>query len=185
MNTQNFFIALVPPLQIQTAVNEIKAYFMQQYGSRKAFNSPPHITLQAPFKWSTEQDLAELTAGLKDFAAGQERVAISLRNFGAFPPKVIYIDVVKTPELMELYHDLAALMATKYNVADHRYRTFCPHMTVAFRDLTKAAFHQAWPAFQQKQLAFDFVAQHLSLLRHNGQQWQIYQEYPLGKSAAS
>ena len=135
--------------------------------------------------WSTEQDLEELTAGLEEFAAKKEKVAIALRNFGAFSPKVIYVDVVQSPGLMTLHDELAALMKTKYGIADHRYRSFCPHMTVAFRDLTKAAFHQAWPEFQQKQLAFDFVAQHLTLLRHDAQQWQIYQEYPLAKSAAS
>ena len=183
MVLQRFFIALVPPPEIQAFVNEIKDYFKQQYDSRKAFNSPPHITLQAPFEWSTEQDLDELIETLKGFAdkrRGKE-VAIALRNFGAFPPKVIYVDVVQSRELMALHHELAKLMETKYGIADHRYRSFCPHMTVAFRDLTKAAFHQAWPEFQQKTLAFDFTAQNLTLLHHDGQQWQIYQEYPFSK----
>ena len=182
MVLQRFFIALVPPPEIQAAVNEIKGYFKQQYGSRKAFNSPPHITLQAPFEWSTEQDLDELMEGLKGFAdKSKGEVAIALRNFGAFPPKVSYVDVVHSPELMALQHELATLMETKHGITDHRYRSFCPHMTVAFRDLTKAAFHQAWPEFQQKTLVFDFTAQNLTLLRHNGQRWQVYQDYPLNK----
>ena len=182
MVLQRFFIALVPPPEIQAAINEIKDYFKRQYDSRKALNSPPHITLQAPFEWSTEQELNELVEGLKGFASERKgEIAIALRNFGAFPPKVIYVDVVQNPELMALQHELATLMETKYGIVDRRYRSFCPHMTVAFRDLTTTAFHQAWPEFQQKTLAFDFTAQNLTLLRHNGQRWQVYQNYPLSK----
>lgn len=183
MNSHRFFIALVPPSEIQAAVNEIKHYFEQCYSSCKAFNSPPHITLQAPFEWSSERDLDELVEGLKKFAAERDEVAIALRNFGAFPPKVIYIDVSQNPELMALQQDLAKFVEKKYGISDSRYRRFCPHMTVAFRDLTKAAFHQAWPEFQQKTLTFNFTARHLTLLRHNGQRWQIYQNYWLGVSS--
>ena len=183
MNSHRFFIALVPSPEIQLAVNEIKGYFEQHYGARKAFNSPPHITLQAPFEWSSDREVDELIEGLKEFAVGREKIAIALRNFGAFPPKVIYVDVVQTPELMALQKDLATMMEDKYGIADQRYRSFCPHMTVAFRDLTKAAFYQAWPEFQQKTLRFDFTAQRLTLLHHDGQRWQPYQSYSFEASA--
>ena len=179
MNLQRFFIALVPPPEIQTSINEIKRYFQEHYGARKAFNSPPHITLQAPFMCSSDRTLDELTEGLRKFAMGREGIAISLRNFEAFPPNVIYVDVVQKTELMALHKDLAVFMENNYGIVDRRYPNFCPHMTVAFRDLTKAAFHQAWPEFQHKTLAFDFTAQSLTLLRHDGQRWQIYQDYAL------
>lgn len=181
MYPQKFFIALLPPPEVQTSIHKIKAYFAEHYDSHKAFNSPPHITLQPPFGWPEETNLKELTDGLKDFAVKREKVAIALRNFGAFPPKVIYVDVVKSTGLMGLQNELALFMKTHYNKTDKRYRDFCPHMTVAFRDLTKTAFHQAWPEFQAKSLAFDFIASHLTLLRHNGQRWQIDEEYPFAK----
>ncbi|MEM7062331.1 MAG: 2'-5' RNA ligase family protein [Cyanobacteria bacterium P01_B01_bin.77] len=177
MVLQRFFIALVPPPEIQTSVNEIKHYFAEHYGSCKALNSPPHITLQAPFEWSDE--LGELTEGLRQFALERMGGVIALRNFGAFPPNVIYVDVTQTPYIMLLQRDLSAFMKTTYRVADRRYPNFCPHMTVAFRDLTKAAFHQAWPKISQKPFKADFIAQELALLRHDGQRWQINQTYPL------
>ncbi|MBX2862202.1 MAG: 2'-5' RNA ligase family protein [Leptolyngbyaceae cyanobacterium MAG.088] len=185
MNSQRFFIALVPPPEIQAAVDDIKAYFKQQYGASKAFNSPPHITLQAPFEWSKERALDELTAGLNEFATGRHEVAIALRNFGAFPPKVIYVDVIHNPALMALQKDLARFMEVNYGIIDRRYNHFCPHMTVAFRDLTKAAFEQAWPEFVKKKIAFDFTAQKMTLLHHNGQKWQVYQDYFLHKTMPS
>ncbi|ESA35406.1 2 -5 rna ligase [Leptolyngbya sp. Heron Island J] len=185
MNSHRFFIALVPPPKIQASVNEIKRYFKQHYASRKAFNSPPHITLQAPFEWPSDRGLDELIEGLKWFALKRGKIAIALRNFGAFPPKVIYVDVVQNPELMVLQKDLATFIENRYGIADHRYRNFCPHMTVAFRDLTKTAFHQAWPEFQQKTLTFNFTAQQLTLLRHDGQRWQTYQNYSFENSTST
>lgn len=185
MDSQRFFIALVPPPEIQASVNQIKHYFKEHYDSSKALNSPPHITLQAPFNWPNGQDLEELTAGLQEFSQSKGKVAIALRNFGAFPPKVIYVDVVHTPGLMTLQRELSAFMKARYGFTDRRYSNFCPHMTVAFRDLKKAAFLQAWPEFKQKTLEFDFMAQALTLLRHNGQNWQIHQSYPLNKTARS
>ena len=183
MNSHRFFIALVPPPEIQAAIDEIKGYFEQQYGARKAFNSPPHITLQAPFEWPSDRGVDELIGGLKEFAVRREKIAIALRNFGAFPPKVIYVDVIQTPELMALQQDLVTLMENKYGIADQRYHSFCPHMTVAFRDLTKTAFHQAWPEFQQRTLTFNFATQQLTLLRHDGQRWQTYQNYSFDAAA--
>ena len=179
MDLQRFFIALVPPPEIQASVNEIKRHFEERYGSRKAFNSPPHITLQAPFEWSGDRSLDDLSRGLGALAKGQQGVAIALRNYGAFPPHVIYLDVVKSPGLMELQQELAAFMDSSFSLVDRRYPTFCPHMTVAFRDLTKTAFYQAWPEFDQKVIKFDFMAMDLVLLRHDGQQWQPYQTYPM------
>ena len=178
MDSQRFFIALVPPPEIQAPVNDIKHYFKEHYNSRKALNSPPHVTLQAPLLRSNHRNLNELTEGLRRFAQGREGVAITLRNFGAFPPRVIYVDVVKSLGLMALQKDLSAFMQTRYGIVDRRYASFCPHMTVAFRDLSKAAFQRAWPEFQQKSVKFDFLAQNLTLLRHDGQRWQIYQDYP-------
>ena len=180
MDSQRFFIALVPPPEIQASVNRVKQYFAQTYGASKAFNSPPHITLQPPFEWPSNRDMGELDRGLRDFAMGKGVVAIALRNFGAFPPKVIYIDVIQHPSLMTLKKDLSALMKNRYGCVDPRYPDFCPHMTVAFRDLTQAAFHQAWPEFEQKLLTLDFTAQTLTLLRHDAQQWQIHQAYSFG-----
>ena len=178
MALQRFFIALVPPEELQAVVQGIKGHFAEHYGSHKAFNSPPHITLQPPFDWPND-DVDELTDGIRRFAANRERVAIALRNFGAFPPRVIYVDVLQTQALMALQQAISALMDSHYGVTDRRYPHFCPHMTVAFRDLTKSAFNQAWPKFQAKSFTADFTACRITLLRHNAQ-WQIYQHYPLG-----
>ena len=47
-----FFIALLPPLKVQKYATKVKEHFAQQYNTKAALKSPPHITLQPPFFWS-------------------------------------------------------------------------------------------------------------------------------------
>ncbi|MTJ07719.1 2'-5' RNA ligase family protein [Anabaena sp. UHCC 0204] len=54
---------------------------------------------------------------------------------------------------------------------------FVPHLTVAFRDLTKQNFRTAWPEFVQRQLHFEYTATHLTLLIHNGKCWNIKSKF--------
>ncbi len=180
MNSSNsrFFIALLPPPDIQDYANQIKQHFADRYGSRAAQKSPPHITLQPPFTWSNAE-VSVLEDYLRRFAHSREVVAIALEGFAAFPPRVIYINVLKTQELLALQADLMAYVET-LGIVDpvSKTRPFAPHMTVAFRDLTKQNFRAAWAEFQQRQLHFEFIATDLTLLIHDGKRWNVKAEFP-------
>lgn len=173
-----FFIALVPPQDIQDYTNQIKQYFAEQYASSGAQKSPPHITLQPPFEWA-DSNVSVLEAALKEFASEQQPVPITLSGFDAFAPRVIYINVVKSQALLTLQANLMAYLASHLGIVDQvsQSRPFAPHMTVAFRDLTKQNFRVAWPEFQQRQLNFEFTAENLTLLLHDGKRWQIKSEF--------
>ena len=174
-----YFIALLPPADFQAEVTTIKEYFAAQYNSSHALKSPPHITLQAPFKWD-EGRLPELAQVLAEFAPGYPPVPIILSGFGAFPPRVIYINPLKTPELMAVQADLTARLQSNLGIVDEKDsgRPFSPHMTVAFKDLSKSAFKTAWPEFKQRPLFFQFDATNLTLLVHEGGRWQVKSEFP-------
>jgi 2'-5' RNA ligase len=173
-----FFIALLPPVEIQEAVRAIQQDFADRFGSRAAQKSPPHITLQPPFYWNTES-LPELEDCLQGFVRRRSPVPIQLSGFGAFAPRVIYVDVVSTPELMRLKQDFNRQVVAGLGgklVGDQR--PYVPHMTVAFRDLTRQNFRAAWPEFQAKPFEFGFIAQRQTLLIHNGQRWTVHTELP-------
>ncbi|MBV8885505.1 MAG: 2'-5' RNA ligase family protein [Chroococcidiopsidaceae cyanobacterium CP_BM_RX_35] len=169
-----FFIALLPPPAIQDYVNQLKQEFADRYDSRSAQRSPPHITLQPPFAWSVEQ-VSVLEQYLSNFANGRESVPVTLSGFGAFPPRVIYINVLKTQALLTLQTDLMTDLEGTLGIVDpiSKTRTFSPHMTVAFRDLTRQNFMVAWSEFQQRQLQFEFTATKLTLLIHDGRRWNV------------
>jgi 2'-5' RNA ligase len=86
---------------------------------------------------------------------------------------------VKSPELLTLQANLMAYVESKLEIVDKvsKTRPFAPHMTVAFRDLTKQNFKAAWPEFEKRQLYFEFTAEKLTLLLHDGKRWNIKSEF--------
>lgn len=178
--TSLFFIALLPPQEIQDYATEIKQYFAERYDSRHALKSPPHVTLQPPFEWATE-NLKVLEECLSSFARTRSPIPVTLSGFDAFVPRVIYINVLRTPQLLSLQADLMNHVERNLGIVDpvSKKRPFAPHMTVAFKDLTKQNFKAAWPEFQKRSLQFEFTAAQLTLLKHDGQQWNIIAEFPL------
>lgn len=175
-----FFIALLPPPEIQAEATRLKEYFRDRYRSQAALRSPPHITLQAPFGWP-DQERDRLIKTLTQFRFSTPSIPVQLTGFGAFPPRVIYIDVEHTPALMTLQAELSQYLAETLQVVDPRSRDhpFRPHLTVAFRDLKPVAFRQARPEFQERAIAASFELSSFTLLRHTGQQWIVHQRFSL------
>lgn len=174
-----FFIALLPPQPIQNQITEIKHYCAQTYHSRHALKSPPHITLQPPFEWLTE-DLPILEQQLSTFALNHAPIPITLSGFNAFPPRVLFVDVIKTPELINIQKQLMDNLEQQLNIVHQvsKKRLFSPHVTVAFKDLSKTAFQTAWLEFSQRPIYFEFTVPQLTLLIHNGHTWNIKTEFP-------
>lgn len=178
----------MPPQPIQDFANAVKQEFADRFASRGAQKSPPHITLQPPFEWLV-QEIATLEQALSQFAQTSSSVPVTLSGFAAFPPRVIFINVLKTPELLTLQQTLMAQVETSLGIVDAvgKTRPFAPHMTVAFRDLTKPNFRAAWAEFQGRSLQVageelaqvTFLASHITLLIHNGQRWNIHRGFPL------
>jgi 2'-5' RNA ligase len=174
-----FFIALLPSEEIQAYANQVQQIFADRYDSRAALKSPPHITLQAPFEWLVGE-MEALERSLSEFALQQAPVPITLSDFGAFVPRVVFINVVKTPELLALQAALMAHMEATLGIVDPigKARPFAPHLTVGFRDLTKPNFRAAWAEFQHQPVQFEFTAAQLTLLIHNGQRWNVCSQFP-------
>ncbi|MFB6275341.1 MAG: 2'-5' RNA ligase family protein [Halothece sp.] len=178
-NQQLCLIALLPPQAVQDEANAIKDHFAKVYQSSHAQKSPPHITLQPPFKWAKDQ-IAQLKTTLKQFSHRQPAIPVTLSGFGAFPPRVIYIHVEKTPEILAVQKALMDHLEQQLDLVDStaKSRPFVPHMTVAFKDLTKSNFRKAWPVYQDKPFNYEFTIHELTLLLHNGKRWEIEEGFP-------
>lgn len=175
-----YFIALVPPEDLAGEVTAIKKYFSERFNSMAALRSPPHITLHMPFKWP-DKKLEKLRNSLQSFCTTKASFPVQLKNFNAFPPRVIYIEVIKSEALVHLQAELKDCFKKKLNIfnADRKDKPYAPHMTVAFRDLRKNKFHEAWPDFKEKKFEEEFSADHLTLLKHNGKFWEVFIQFPL------
>ncbi len=178
-----FFIAIVLPTTIETRVAQLKEEVRDKYGSKHALNSPAHITLHMPFKWKMKK-LDLLTETLSKMSGGQHDFDIQLMGFSAFPPRVIYIDVVPNEALRSLQKHVVTIARRQLGLdnGDYKNRGFHPHVTIAFRDLKKAKFEEAWNDFKNRAFQVTFSASSLTLLKHDVGRWSVYRELPLDTS---
>ena len=148
------------------------------YDCHAPLRSPPHLTVHMPFLWSEKKE-EKLIRNLRDFASGQEMFSVTLDGFGAFAPRVIFVQVEENQELLHFREALLLVTRRNLNLLDDNYknRGFHPHMTIAFRDLRKAQFTTAWEQFQSQTFQTTFQVEKLSLLKHNGKVWDIYEDF--------
>lgn len=135
-----------------------------------------------PFRWKEKRE-AELVNLLANFARTQQGFSIALNGFAAFPPRVIYLDVLNTPPLLSLQKELTRSLRRELGIhhATHKDNGFVPHLTVAFRDLKKGAFELAWERVSRLEEQHEYVQEDVSLLKHDGNGWQEFQKFHFGK----
>ena len=180
-NSSRFFLAILPPEPVSSEVIKVKSHFSEAYDCKAPLRSPPHITLHMPFLWQDRKE-AELVSSLTRFANTQSTFEIELKNYGAFPPKVIYIQVNRQTDLLHFQATLSAFAKRNLRLfnPNHRSHGYHTHMTVAFRDLKKPAFEAAWEEFKDKPFEGSFQVNAFWLLKHDGKRWHAYQEFHFG-----
>ncbi len=170
-----YFVALVPPAPIRDAIHQYKLRMQDAFGSHAALRSPPHLTLHMPFEWRSDKE-GNLVQSIAGLARTLSPVNVSLHGFGSFPPRVIFVHVDASPELMALQKSVRRHCRTHLGLlhSDYQDLPFHPHITVGFRDLKKEAFIKAWTEFQALPFDHTFSATSLCLLRHNGSVWEEF-----------
>lgn len=173
-----YFIALVPPEDLREEVKALKEGMKVRFHAKHALKSPAHITLQMPFKRSAE-DEPFIIRTLADFAVQQFSFPIILSGFDSFAPRVIFIKIKNPQPIKSLHSKLNTLLLHTLHFDKNEINSqLHPHMTIATRDLKKATFTVAWSEFQHREFIATFSAKSLCLLRHNGNHWEIYHEFP-------
>ena len=182
-NKNLLFLAVLPPENIQEEVKRIKLIFKNQYGAGHALNSPAHLTLIPPFLWPAEKETL-LIESLDYFSQDEDSFDVELNGMGAFKPRVIYIDVGKNNFLNDLHGRLRNFLDDKWGISEllRGNKPFNPHMTVAFRDLTKDNFFTAWEEFKNKRFQALFSVDKIVLLIHHQNQWEVRHESFFGKN---
>lgn len=177
MDANLYFIALIPGSDLRDRVRTVKERMKADYNAGHALKSPAHITLQMPFKRYIG-DEHRMTEALRNFAAEEKPFEVSLDGFGAFVPRVIYINITEPGPVRELHSRLKAMLLSELGFSPAEVTNDVqPHITVATRDLIKAAFSQAWPEIRNEEFRATFLAGSIFLLKHNGKYWDIFREF--------
>jgi 2'-5' RNA ligase len=133
--TKLYFIALIPPAPIYDQALEQKNYFKANYNSKASLNSPPHITLHMPFRWKEKKEV-ELVNSFGEFIKNFDPIKVCLDNFSAFPPRVIFINVVKSEALDHLQKGIqnfvkkSGIFLTQTIKSNHFFPTLPSHFVI-------------------------------------------------------
>ncbi|HEY0678225.1 MAG TPA: 2'-5' RNA ligase family protein [Chitinophagaceae bacterium] len=175
-----YFIGIAAQADVNEQVLQWKHYMRDHYGCTVALRSPAHITLIPPF-WMEEVLENELIKDVGIFASRRSSLEISLQNFDAFKPKVIFVAIQENEDLTSLKLSLEDFLVSlnKYPVKKET-RPFHPHLTIANRDLRKKDFGTAFEHFSKINYQAGFLTDKLDLFMHNGSIWTIAHSWPLG-----
>lgn len=180
-----YFLGLQPPEDLSAIITGLKEDIAVRYGSRHALKVPPHVTLVPP--WRAAAEIRSLREALPGFAAGTSAVDLHLSGFGYFEQartRVIYLAVTPTETLQNLHRKLRSLVAKTLVLPDMESDSdFHPHITLAHRDLTSAAFHLAWPGYRERVFEATCSVTAITLFAHDGQRWQADARYPFAGEA--
>src|SRR5689334_3726824 len=161
-----YFIALVLPTEINEEILKWKLFMKEHFNCLVALRSPAHITLVPPF-WMNGEIENKLEEAIHLFSLRQTAFEVSLKDFAAFKPRVIYVEVVPNKPLSILHDDLHEfLIAGGLFPIKKEERPFHPHVTIATRDLYKKSFYEAWEIFKHKNYEASCMSKGISLLKH-------------------
>lgn len=176
-STQNkpvrmYFVAVVLPQHIDEKVLQYKRQMQALYGCKVGLKSPAHITLVPPF-WMEEEKEAALRQDIEKLAQSIPAFSLATAGFSAFKPRTIFVAVEENARLQELKKSSDSFFRGKDYKMKIENRPFHPHITIATRDLHKKDFWEAWPRFEKEALLETAEVTGLSLLRHNGRDWDV------------
>ncbi len=168
-----YYVAIVAPADINQQILKWKNFFKEHYNCLVGLKSPAHITLLPPF-WMNEALEPALISDINKFSTSETRFDIVLKDFGAFKPKTIFVNVVKRQRLNDLFVSFSDFIdeQNKYPVKKDD-RVFYPHVTLATRDLHKKAFYEASEIFSMKKYEATWIVNGISLLRHDKKNWDV------------
>lgn len=174
-----FFAAFMLPPEAEAYAKQVVQSLTTRYRTRTA-KAAPHITIQAPFRWPLE-DVATLETAIAQVTQAMQPVPIHLCGFGSFPPRVIYIDVERTPELLQVQTQLTQHMQNQPQAIDLKpeRRRFSPHVTVASRNMTRSRFKSIWAELKDQPVDFRYVCDRLTLLIYDSRGWHVHREFSL------
>jgi 2'-5' RNA ligase len=179
--------------EVMDRIVEIQTKLFELTGSRACLDSwVPHITLGSGVCVSPEE-LDRVEKDLESLTSMQEVFEVSLNNFGgsdgrvggegeATTPYVLWVDVSVNEPLLGLVESVKEKITPKYDLWWELPEPYQPHVTVAFRDLTKEGYLMGKEYLENKSFSEPIQVSHLSLVEHLPNKDVEYKRFDLQQS---
>jgi len=169
-----FYIAVSCPSEIDEQVNEMKKYMEERYGCQAAKKSPAHLTVIPPFR-AEDTTIQALSNFVTTFNIGLVPFDITLKNYGQFGERVLFIDVEKPHQsLLELEQECMQEFSENFpNITFGMKPDFNPHVTIATRDIPEGTLSKARSYFEDTYpFESSFEAKRLTLYKLENGWWR-------------
>lgn len=176
-NENLYFIAIIPPDKICDEITGFKKDLALRFESSEALKVIPHITLKAPFKLPVPAH-ATLLNWFRKLLLNSRSFNIELSGFGVFDntyQPVIFVYPIITVMLKDLQKEIIKNFRNAFpGIAISGLELkFNPHITVAYRDLRRQKFLDAWAEYKAKNYEAVFEADSFCLLQHDRKKWNV------------
>lgn len=169
-----YFLGITLPDDFTKEVEIIRRHFA-------APRTAPHITLVPPFRWTGSE--GELERILTERIRGCLPFTVTTKGLGRFGQAVIFIDVVLSCELKQLYERLREGLEQE-GVGDlAKGRPYHPHITLATR-LSPGEFKRYMEELADYSPTREFICQEVALFKMQtegrSRRWQVARQLALG-----
>jgi 2'-5' RNA ligase len=167
-----FFIAILPPSLISKDIDDIRKQCALEYQVYSALKPPVHITLIPPFHLASklEDKLISSLQQCRNFQPFTQE----LRDYDGFPPKVAFINAVKTPGITAL-HKMLREHVKKF--LKESPGSINPHITIAYRDVEPPVYKKIMEVYSKRRFRALFTVDKFALLKHDGKKWNLFKEF--------
>ena len=151
------------PHPIKTKIKKYQKQTSKKFNTIRALDWVPHITI-ADRVLIPEDKFSTICNKLKEICSNTKPIKVNTKNLRFLEPTkspfennyVIFIDVNVTKELKEI-HDLIQNNIYKgLKRPSYKSDKYEPHITLAYRDLTKENFNKAKSFFKDKTIKTDY-----------------------------
>ena len=175
-------VASLLPDEASERVKELWAELERELGLTGATISPlPHFSYQV----ARDYDLGVLQDVVASVADGARALRVQATGLGVFtgPAPVLYVPIVRSPELARFHVTLWSAASVAAEKLDQHYHpsTWVPHVSLAFGDTTPAKLAAAVELLSGRDLAWDLELDNLAIVKGAGNKPQeLVGRYLLG-----
>lgn len=163
-------------------VEKLWAAIEKEFGIRGVYRTPfPHISYHV----SGEYDVDKVKTVMQVFARHTQPFRVKCCGLGVFtgPEPVLYIPIVRSPQLADFQHELWHQLTKSAGGPDFSYRParWVPHIKLAHHDLTQRVLAAIVRRFCTLELNQQVTVNNLSLIYDTGDKEDVVFRVPLNE----
>ena len=174
---QTHFLGVLLPEDLETEIEEYRAYMRGAFNCKSGQRTPLHTTLVPPFRLPSEFSTRDIENAIQKHILPKAdflRFVSKVDGFGAFSERTVFARVEPSPK-WTAFRDatVSALLEECPQCTKKDSRPFTPHITIANRDIPEGAVAKALSTLGEKELKADFPVDNIVIFERKNSLWEI------------